>query len=289
MTACSGAGSDAGAGERSAAEGPRARRAAGFELSTANTQRIVGAAALVLVLAVIGAVTVLVGDRLIRPLRALIKAARHPADKAVRVPVTANDEIGRLSAAFNDLAEHRERLKEQVAAAHRSAADLAGVEAVHRVHRRAGGPQETHADPGTAPPGDRQPGVQRDPVHTARRLRRPPVPHGGRGSRHGSRRHRNSCIERADLSHVFDRFRRADNSRTRQTGGTSLGLGATHRVKASEAGRSARGVNRGTRDLVDDASYSAVSPDDGQRKSEILLEVPMKKPRLRGPRPRPTW
>ncbi|MFD9053602.1 HAMP domain-containing protein [Streptomyces zaomyceticus] len=77
------------------------------------------------------------GDRLIRPLRALIKAARHPADKAVRVPVTTNDEIGRLSAAFNDLAEHRERLEEQVAA-HRSAADLAGVGAVHRVHRRAG-------------------------------------------------------------------------------------------------------------------------------------------------------
>ena len=83
----------------------------GLRLSTGNILRIVGAAALVLAVAAL--VTTLVGRRLVRPLRALIQAARHPADESVRVPVTANDEIGLLSAAFNDLAERRQELEQQ--------------------------------------------------------------------------------------------------------------------------------------------------------------------------------
>ncbi|WP_323186774.1 HAMP domain-containing sensor histidine kinase [Streptomyces sp. NBC_00878] len=91
-------------GDRSAPE------ASGLRLSTGSTLRIVGAAALVL--AVAATVTTLVGRRLVRPLRALIRAAQRPADEAVRVPVTANDEIGLLSAAFNDLAERRQELEQ---------------------------------------------------------------------------------------------------------------------------------------------------------------------------------
>lgn len=83
----------------------------GLHLTTGNTLRIVGAAALVLLVA--ATVTTLVGRRLVRPLRALIRAAQRPADEAVRVPVTANDEIGLLTAAFNDLAERRQELEEQ--------------------------------------------------------------------------------------------------------------------------------------------------------------------------------
>ncbi|MDV7216800.1 sensor histidine kinase [Streptomyces prunicolor] len=82
-----------------------------FHLSPANTARIAGAAALVLVLTV--AVTVAVGTRLVRPLRALTDAARRPAQEHLRVPVTTNDEIGYLAAAFNDLSERRERMEDQ--------------------------------------------------------------------------------------------------------------------------------------------------------------------------------
>ncbi|MFG2963318.1 ATP-binding protein [Streptomyces sp. NPDC048288] len=85
--------------------------AAGFDLSSANTVRVAGIAALVLVLTV--AVTVMVGIRLVRPLRALTDAARRPAQHHLRVPVTTNDEIGHLAAAFNDLAERRERVEVQ--------------------------------------------------------------------------------------------------------------------------------------------------------------------------------
>lgn len=83
----------------------------GFHLSSANKVRIAGVAALVLVLTV--AVTVTVGTRLVRPLRALTDAARRPDQRHQRVPVTTNDEIGHLAAAFNDLAERRERVEGQ--------------------------------------------------------------------------------------------------------------------------------------------------------------------------------
>ncbi|RDG38406.1 sensor histidine kinase [Streptomyces corynorhini] len=85
--------------------------APGIDLSPANTVRVAGVAALVLLLSV--TVTVTVGTRLIRPLRALTDAARRPPQEQRRVPVTTNDEIGHLAAAFNDLAERRERLEDQ--------------------------------------------------------------------------------------------------------------------------------------------------------------------------------
>ncbi|MFE3851075.1 sensor histidine kinase [Streptomyces griseorubiginosus] len=85
--------------------------APGFDLSSANTAKVAGVAALVLVLTL--AVTVTVGTRLVRPLRALTDAARHSPQEHLRVPVTTNDEIGHLAAAFNDLSERRERLEDQ--------------------------------------------------------------------------------------------------------------------------------------------------------------------------------
>lgn len=86
-------------------------RAPAFHFSSADTARIAGVAGLVLLVTV--AVTVVVGTRLVRPLRALADAARRPVAEHQRVPVTTNDEIGYLAAAFNDLSERRERLEGQ--------------------------------------------------------------------------------------------------------------------------------------------------------------------------------
>ncbi|MFJ2897066.1 sensor histidine kinase [Streptomyces sp. NPDC087218] len=85
----------------------------GFDLSPANTAKIAGAAALVLALTV-GA-TVLAGSRLVRPLHALTGAAQRMRDGEDSVPVLVTDdnEIGRLAAAFNDMADHRTRLEAQ--------------------------------------------------------------------------------------------------------------------------------------------------------------------------------
>lgn len=82
-----------------------------FDLSRTNKIRIISVTVLVLVLAV--AVTVLVGVRLVRPLRALTAAAQNRADQHIRVPVTRNDEIGYLAAAFNDLSERRQSMEVQ--------------------------------------------------------------------------------------------------------------------------------------------------------------------------------
>ncbi|WP_406499213.1 HAMP domain-containing histidine kinase [Streptomyces sp. NBC_00846] len=85
----------------------------GFALSPANTAKIAGAAALVLALTV-GA-TVLAGARLVRPLHALTGAAQRMRDGEDSAPVLVTDdnEIGRLAAAFNDMAAHRARLEGQ--------------------------------------------------------------------------------------------------------------------------------------------------------------------------------
>ncbi|MET9494096.1 HAMP domain-containing sensor histidine kinase [Streptomyces sp. NPDC006552] len=85
----------------------------GFDLSPRNTAKIAGVAALVLALTV-GA-SVLAGTRLVRPLYALTGAAQRLKDgRATQpVPVTADNEIGRLAAAFNDMSAHRTRLEEQ--------------------------------------------------------------------------------------------------------------------------------------------------------------------------------
>ncbi|MEU1485767.1 HAMP domain-containing sensor histidine kinase [Streptomyces sp. NPDC005752] len=85
----------------------------GFELSPGNTARITGVAALVLALTV-GA-SILAGVRLVRPLHALTGAAQRMRDgeEPSHVEVAADNEIGRLAAAFNDMSAHRARLEEQ--------------------------------------------------------------------------------------------------------------------------------------------------------------------------------
>ncbi|MEU0523228.1 sensor histidine kinase [Streptomyces niveus] len=85
----------------------------GFDLSPANTARIVGVTALVLALTV--GVSVIAGARLVRPLHALTGAAQRMRDglDSAPVPVGPDNEIGRLAAAFNDMAVHRARLEEQ--------------------------------------------------------------------------------------------------------------------------------------------------------------------------------
>lgn len=82
-----------------------------FDFSAANAARIVGVTALVLV--VTTAVTAAVGLRMVRPLRALTDAVRRPGQTHVPLPVAADDEIGRLTRAFNDLSAYRERMEEQ--------------------------------------------------------------------------------------------------------------------------------------------------------------------------------
>ncbi|WP_455753430.1 sensor histidine kinase [Streptomyces halstedii] len=85
----------------------------GFDLSPANTAKIVGVAALVLALTV-GA-SVLAGIRLVQPLHALTGAAQRMRDGQDSAPVlvTTDNEVGRLATAFNDMTEHRARLEEQ--------------------------------------------------------------------------------------------------------------------------------------------------------------------------------
>lgn len=94
-------------------DGPEAVSVPGFDLSPANTARIVGVTALVLALTV--GVSVYAGARLVRPLHALTGAAQRMRDglDSAPVPVGPDNEIGRLAAAFNDMAVHRARLEEQ--------------------------------------------------------------------------------------------------------------------------------------------------------------------------------
>ncbi|AGZ43984.1 sensor histidine kinase [Actinoplanes friuliensis] len=82
-----------------------------FDLSAASTLRIAGATAFVLLVAV--AATLLVGLRLVRPLRALTAAADSATHRPAPVTIARNDEIGRLATALNDLAERSERGEDQ--------------------------------------------------------------------------------------------------------------------------------------------------------------------------------
>ncbi|MEU7913445.1 HAMP domain-containing sensor histidine kinase [Microbispora bryophytorum] len=82
-----------------------------FDLSPENQARIAGVAALVLLITVTA--SVMAGTRLSRPLRALTDAVRNMEEgRAARVEIKGKDEIGRLAAAFNAMAERRERLEE---------------------------------------------------------------------------------------------------------------------------------------------------------------------------------
>jgi two-component system, OmpR family, sensor histidine kinase BaeS len=82
-----------------------------FDLAGRNAAYIAGVAGLVLLLA--SAVTIVVGRRLIRPLRMLTAAAQSPLDGHTPVAVAGDDEIGRLAAAFNDLAARRRAAEDQ--------------------------------------------------------------------------------------------------------------------------------------------------------------------------------
>ncbi|MFI7026153.1 sensor histidine kinase [Micromonospora sp. NPDC049900] len=78
-----------------------------FTLSGENTVRIVTVTGAVLVATII--VTVLVGRRLVRPLRTLTDAV----DRQRPAPVSAPDEIGRLARALNDSIHRRDRAEAQ--------------------------------------------------------------------------------------------------------------------------------------------------------------------------------
>jgi two-component system sensor histidine kinase BaeS len=82
-----------------------------IDLSRPNLLRIFWVTGLVLALATV--VTVLVGIRLVRPLRALTEAVHGPVESQRRVPVRTRDEIGDLAGAFNDLNDRREQLERQ--------------------------------------------------------------------------------------------------------------------------------------------------------------------------------
>ena len=82
-----------------------------ISLTRKNVVRIAAGTGLVLVVAI--ATTVLVGLRLVRPLRRLTDSARRPIDEQERVPVGTRDEIGYLAIALNDLFDRRESLEMQ--------------------------------------------------------------------------------------------------------------------------------------------------------------------------------
>jgi two-component system sensor histidine kinase BaeS len=82
-----------------------------IDLSGGNVLRLAGGAALVLLLAV--AVTVVVGTRLVRPLRLLIEATGQPGEHRQPVAVPRNDEIGVLATALNEQSARREQLEGQ--------------------------------------------------------------------------------------------------------------------------------------------------------------------------------
>lgn len=91
-----------------------------LDLSGENRWRVALLAAAVLTLTL--AVTFVLAARLTRPLRRLSDAVDSAPDVPVLAPVTTRDEIGRLTAAFNDLTTRRRRLDEQRKAMVRDAA-----------------------------------------------------------------------------------------------------------------------------------------------------------------------
>ena len=281
-----------------------------FNLSRENTIRIGAVTGAVLVVAVL--ITVLVGRRLVRPLRALTDAARQPVDDQARVAVTTQDEIGYLATALNELAARREQTEElrknmvsdvahelrtpltnirswleaaqdglarldpqllsllleeavllqhiiddlrdlaaadagdlrihrepsyvndlldQVVEAHRGAAETSGV----RLRTQAVGDPEVPVDPARLRQlvGNLVANAVR---HTAT---------GGTVVVRSEVRAGDLCIEvadtgtgiaAADLPKIFDRFWRADGSRTRSTGGSGLGLAIARKLAEAHGG-----------------------------------------------------
>ncbi|MFI6286612.1 sensor histidine kinase [Streptomyces sp. NPDC051018] len=291
----------------------------GFELSPRNTARIAGAAALVLALTV-GA-SVLAATRLVRPLRALTGAAQRLKDggSAEPVPVGPDNEIGRLAAAFNDMAAHRARLEAQrremvgdvahelrtplsnirgwlegaqdgvaepdpafvsslleeavqlqhiiddlqdLAQADADAlrlrpepvrpGELLGqVAAAHQVSADSSGVTLTVSVPAGAPSLTADPVRLRQAVGNLVSNAVRHTPPGGTvtlrayGSGDGEDTGRHVVLEVADtgagippgdLPHVFDRFWRAEKSRSRRTGGSGLGLAIVRKLAEAHGG-----------------------------------------------------
>lgn len=282
-----------------------------FAASPANLARTGGAAALVLAVTI--AVTVLAGFRLVRPLRTLTAAARHPTGLPP-APIAGHDEIAALAAALEEQSQRRERaeaqrkamvddiahelrtplsnirswleatqdgladpgkdpaltaallaeavqlqriiddlqdlaaadagtlrlhrrpldaadLVHQSVTAHRGSAEAAGSRLVVHVER----PCPVDADPGriTQALGNLiSNAVRHTPAGgtvTVTAARRP----GPRATVELQVRDTGPGIAADDLPHVFDRFWRADPSRTRDTGGSGLGLAIVkHLVEA---------------------------------------------------------
>ncbi|MFI5927783.1 ATP-binding protein [Micromonospora sp. NPDC051543] len=281
-----------------------------FNLSRPNVIRIAAVTGAVLVLAIL--VTILVGARLVRPLRTLTEEARRPVRDQARMPVATNDEIGYLAAALNDLSQRRERTEQQRRAmvsdvAHELRTPLTNLrswleaaqdglapvdpqllallldETAHLQHiiddlrDLASADADTlrlHLEPvyvndalaqvadahgGSAEtagvrllvdtPGD--PEVIADPVRlrqlvgnlVSNAVRHTPA--GGTvtiasrvvgGQLTVEVADTGTGIASDDLPKVFDRFWRADNSRTRSTGGSGLGLAIARKLAEAHAG-----------------------------------------------------
>ncbi|MEU1512271.1 HAMP domain-containing sensor histidine kinase [Streptomyces sp. NPDC005811] len=286
-----------------------------FVMSPANKAKVVGAAGLVLALTV--AVTAVVATRLVRPLRALTRAAQQPPELYLRVPVTTRDETGLLAEAFNDLADRRERLETQRKAlisdiAHELRTPLTNIrgwlevtrdgmvdpdpELLDSLHEEAlllqrviddlqdlasadAGtlrlhPESVRADEllaqvaaahrvGAATAGvllltkaEDVLWLEADPVRMRQALgnlvsnairhtpaggtvtltaRREPAP-GEDGRIVFDVADTGSGIAPEDLPHVFDRFWRAEKSRSRRTGGSGLGLAIVRQLMAAHGG-----------------------------------------------------
>jgi two-component system sensor histidine kinase BaeS len=276
-------------------------------LSTTNTLRIVGTAMVILLLAF--AATVIVGRRLVRPLRTLTNAARQPADRQEAVPVTTRDEIGHLAAAFNDLSDRRRALERQRKAmisdiAHELRTPLTNirtwletardgaveidqealdmlveesiqlhhvVDDLHDIAAAEAGSLQVYPEPTyvkdlleqllEAHRGDGavsldlqttdDPEVNVDPVRlrqivgnlVSNAIRHTPTP-GAVTVRLEMRPGRmvivvsdtGAGIAPDDLPKVFDRFWRADSSRTRATGGSGLGLSIARQLARAHGG-----------------------------------------------------
>ncbi|GAA0222060.1 HAMP domain-containing sensor histidine kinase [Cryptosporangium japonicum] len=275
----------------------------GVTLSRRNVLRIAGTTTLVFVVA--AAATILVGRRLVRPLRLLTDAARRDARHPV--PVTTRDEIGYLAAAFNDLAARRQAVERQRTEmvsdiAHELRTPLTNIRAwlesardgvitvdaevlevlveesilLHHVVDDLGdlaaadaGSLRVHREPiyvrdlleqlvGVHQGGVRvvleaaaDPEVSVDPVRLRQivgNLLSNAVRHTPPGGRVTVRLEvrpaqleiavtdTGSGIAPADLAKVFDRFWRADTSRTRATGGSGLGLAISRQLAHAHGG-----------------------------------------------------
>jgi len=284
-----------------------------FDMSDRNRLRIFGIAAAVLLSAT--AVSLLVGTRMTRPLRALAAAAARMSDgtSGTRVRVTDRGDIGAVAVAFNAMAESRERQEdarkamvsdvahelrsplstirgqleaaqdglvdlgpELLASLHEEAVTLqrvvddlqvlaladAGALRLHRERVDLGALARQHvsatrlaassavADLTCATSGD--PDVEVDPVRmrqvlgnlTSNALRHTPAEGWVRVEVIGEGDHvrlqvrdNGSGIPADRLDRVFDRFYRADPSRTRATGGSGLGLAIVRDIVELHGGR----------------------------------------------------